>query len=49
MCPYLKGIHQTLESWHKYKHKDGWSMSQCEIREAQIAEQDEPDDKNEPH
>lgn len=41
MCPYLKGIHQTLESWRPWKREDGWNMSAKEIKEAQMIEQDE--------
>jgi hypothetical protein len=40
MCPYLKGIHQTLESWRPWK-KDGWSMTNKEIIMAKLAEWDQ--------
>jgi hypothetical protein len=34
--PYLKGVHLTLDSWRKWQRKDGWKMSQKEIRAAMI-------------
>jgi hypothetical protein len=40
MCPYLKGIHQTLESWRPWKREDGWSMSNKEIQAAKLVEND---------
>ena len=30
MCPYLKGIHQTLDSWRKVRDKDGWKLERRE-------------------
>jgi hypothetical protein len=31
MVPYLKGIHQTLDSWRPHRDKDGWKLSDKEI------------------
>ena len=31
MKPYLKGIHQTLDSWRKGRDKDGWKLSRREL------------------
>jgi hypothetical protein len=31
MVPYLKGIHQTLDSWRPHRDKDGWKLSMKEI------------------
>ena len=33
MVPYLKGIHQTLDSWRTGRNKDGWKLSPEELRE----------------
>ena len=27
MTPYLKGLHQTIDSWRPYTREDGWRMS----------------------
>ena len=31
MVPYLKGIHQTLDSWRPYQGKDGLKLRQRDI------------------
>ena len=31
MKPYLKGIHQTLDSWRKGRDKEGWKLSNREL------------------
>ena len=31
MTPYLKGLHQTIDSWRPYTREDGWRMSHREI------------------
>ena len=31
MCPYLKGIHQTLDSWRPGRDKDGWKLERREM------------------
>ena len=31
MAPYLKGVHQTLDSWRKSRTKDGWRLSHKEM------------------
>ena len=31
MVPYLKGIHQTLDSWRPHRGRDGWKMRQRDI------------------
>ena len=33
MVPYLKGIHQTLDSWRSGRNRDGWKLSPAELRE----------------
>ena len=33
MVPYLKGIHQTLDSWRSGRSKDGWKLSPEELIE----------------
>lgn len=30
MVPFLKGIHQTIDSWRPNRHEDGWKMSDKE-------------------
>ena len=42
MTPYLKDIHQTLDSWRPYQDNDGWKMTMSEIKAA-IDTQDEID------
>ena len=32
ISPYLKGIHQTLDSWRPWRREDGWRMSEREVR-----------------
>ena len=32
MVPYLKGIHQTLDSWWSNRDEDGWKLTLSEIR-----------------
>mmetsp|Transcript_15422 Transcript_15422/g.21970 ORF Transcript_15422/g.21970 Transcript_15422/m.21970 type:complete len:634 (+) Transcript_15422:1647-3548(+) len=32
ISPYLKGIHQTLDSWRPYRREDGWKMTTAELR-----------------
>ena len=32
--PYLKGIHQTLDSWRPWRRDDGWKMTLAEMRVA---------------
>ena len=34
MTPYLKGIHQTLDSWRPGRDGDGWRLTMAEIKEA---------------
>ena len=34
MTPYLKGIHQTLDSWRDFRDDDGWRLTMTEIKEA---------------
>ena len=31
MKPYLKGIHQTLDSWRKGRDREGWKLSKREL------------------
>ena len=31
MCPYFKGIHQTLDSWRPGRDKDGWKLERREM------------------
>ena len=31
MTPYLKGLHQTIDSWRPFTREDGWRMSRREI------------------
>ena len=31
MCPYLKGIHQTLDSWRAGRDKDSWKLNRREL------------------
>jgi hypothetical protein len=31
MVPYLKGIHQMLDSWRPNRDKDKWKLSMKEI------------------
>ena len=31
MVPYLKGIHQTLDSWRPNRGADGWKLKQRDI------------------
>ena len=31
MVPYLKGMHQTLDSWRENRREDGWKMTAKEI------------------
>ena len=31
LCPYLKGIHQTLDSWHSGRDNDGWKLTKAEL------------------
>ena len=31
MKPYLKGLHQTLDSWREYRGEDGWKLSYRDI------------------
>ena len=31
MVPYLKGIHQTLDSWHPYGREVGWKLRYQDI------------------
>ena len=31
MTPYLKGLHQTIDSWRPFTREDGWKMSRREI------------------
>ena len=31
ICPYLKGIHQTLDSWRSGRDKDGWKLERREM------------------
>ena len=33
MVPYLKGIHQTLDSWRSGRSKGGWKLSPEELRD----------------
>ena len=33
MVPYLKGIHQTLDSWRSGRNTDGWKLSLEKLRE----------------
>jgi hypothetical protein len=46
MVPYLKGIHQTLDSWRPNRDKDGWKLTMKEIarlrRRGREEEQGEP-------
>ena len=30
MIPFLKGIHQTIDSWRPNHHQDGWKMTDKE-------------------
>ena len=32
--PFLKGIHQTLDSWRPWRREDGWKMTASEMRVA---------------
>ena len=32
MRPYLKGLHQTLDSWRANRGKDGWKLSCREFK-----------------
>ncbi len=32
MVPYLKGIHQTLDTWRPNRREDGWKMTPREIQ-----------------
>ncbi len=41
ICPYLKGVHQTLDSWRPWRREDGWKMSEAEIRVAMEEEEGE--------
>jgi hypothetical protein len=44
ICPYLKGIHQTLDSWRPWRREDGWRMSEKEKIKEHLAENvDEPE------
>jgi hypothetical protein len=50
MVPYLKGIHQTLDSWRPHRDKEGWKKSYKEIararrRKAQETERTEPPER----
>ena len=31
MCPYLNGIHQTLDSWRESRNEDGWKLTRREL------------------
>ena len=31
ITPYLKCLHQTIDSWRPYRREDGWRMSSREI------------------
>ena len=31
MKPYLKGLHQKLDSWREYRGEDGWKLSYRDI------------------
>ena len=33
MVPYLKGVHQTLDSWRLDRNTSGWRLSREELRE----------------
>jgi hypothetical protein len=41
MVPYLKGIHQTLDSWRPHRDKDGWKQTMKEIRRKRKREREE--------
>eukprot|EP00957_Ditylum_brightwellii_P041855 3170093-Ditylum_brightwellii.AAC.1 len=31
LAPYLKGLHNTLESWRLTRDEDGWKYTFCEL------------------
>jgi len=31
MCPYLKGIHPTLNSWRMERDQDGWKLERIDM------------------
>ena len=37
MVPYLKGIHQTLDSWRLGRNEDGWKLSCEELSDLSIS------------
>ena len=40
MKPYLKGLHQTLDSWREYRGEDGWKLSYRDINLLRRNEED---------
>ena len=41
MVPYLKSIHQTLDSWRPGRDADGWKLSLEELREFYAEEKED--------
>ena len=38
--PFLRGVHQTLDSWRDWRGADGWKLTDREIEHAKLAKED---------
>lgn len=47
MVPYLKGIHQTLDTWRPNRREDGWKLTPKEILSRMRSEGERPEEPRE--
>jgi len=40
VCPYLKGIYQTLDSWRSGRDSDGWNFTKEELFQFMTSDED---------